>query len=626
MVRRLIAQTELFKDKEISGNNDYESFEAAPIAKQQKMVVNVMKRLAAKPIIGTALIEVSYRSANPIKAAKIANDIIRVYQRFEILEKDKNARQLLKFLNDRLDTLQRDLIQAETALDDARQDEEIDNKNLSDIRLIQINVLTKELANAQSRLSELLAAQSQSNQIKSTSDITDEIPSEIINQLIVGYKNELTSKHQERARLSQKYGPNHPIMIANSREIATIKRELKDESNLVKDSIKTEIQVLKGNITGLKERIIEYQNDYQSDAPSRRTIRDLEGEASAARAIYNNFMGTYREAMQGLNFQDSAIQIVSYAVPPIAPSYPQKMLIIILCAITGLFLGIFVTLILEKLHNVFQSVGQIEKLTGIPVYGILPKAKKLKSQNPSDFIIEHTGSGLAELVRSLYMSIILRDTKDRAGGRVITFTSTIPDEGKSTVATWLATIAAGNGKRVVIIDADMRRPSLHHKYDLGNARGLSDYLSDRLPLDEIIYRKHPTGVDIITSKPIPTQALTLITGDRIETMFRRLRDMYDLIIIDAPTSLIFSDARVFATLSDKTFYVVEWKKTKRDILLSSVKQFTDMGYDKMAFIMNKADIDEFAPGSAADMAYLYQSDYHKTNKGWLKRFIKQLLG
>mgnify|MGYP000704445835 CR=1 FL=1 len=87
--------------------------------------------------------------------------------------------------------------------------------------------------------------------------------------------------------------------------------------------------------------------------------------------------------------------------------------------------------------------------------------------------------------------------------------------------------------------------------------------------------------------------------------------MYDLIIIDAPTSLIFSDARMLATLSDKTFYIVEWKKTPRDVLMSSVKQFTDMGYNDMAFIMNKANMREYAPDSAKDMAYLYQMNQNK---------------
>ncbi|PCI01036.1 MAG: hypothetical protein COB76_02290, partial [Alphaproteobacteria bacterium] len=236
----------------------------------------------------------------------------------------------------------------------------------------------------------------------------------------------------------------------------------------------------------------------------------------------------------------------------------------------------------------------------------LAKAKKLKSKNPADFILDHISSGMAELVRSLYMALELRDPKKTSGGRVVTVTSTLPNEGKTTTSIWLGTVAAKNGDKVLVIDADMRRPSLHKKYEIGNAKGLADYLSDRLPLEDVIYDKHPSGVHIMTSKAIPTHALTLLTSDRMEAMVRRTRDMYDLVIIDVPTALVFSDARVMAKLSDKTFYVVEWKKTRRDILMSSVKQFTDMGYKDLAIVLNKAEVSHHIENKKGDMAYLYQ--------------------
>jgi capsular exopolysaccharide synthesis family protein len=201
------------------------------------------------------------------------------------------------------------------------------------------------------------------------------------------------------------------------------------------------------------------------------------------------------------------------------------------------------------------------------------------------------------------MSLQLRDPKKTSGGRIITVTSTLPDEGKSTTVSWLATIAAQNGDKVLVIDADMRRPSLHKQYDIGNAKGLSDYLSDRLPLDDVIFDKHPSGVHILTSKAIPTHALTLLTSDRMESLLRRVRDIYDLILIDAPTSLVFSDARVMAKMSDKTFYIIEWKKTRRDICMAALKQFTDMDYKNLAIVLNKADIPHYIENQKSSMAY-----------------------
>ena len=611
MVRQLIAQKQMYTDAEIAGSDVYNDFESVPMAIQQRMVKNVIKRLAVKPVIGTAIIEVSYRSSDPIKAAQIANDVIEVYSNLEIAEQRAKTQKGIKFLETRLKELSDEVQTAEMKLDEKREILAIADIHSNDTRLTQIELLSKELAGKKADYLKLQSSIKQLDNADGDSVAFGNIINGLDNNVVVTYKTTLASLQQRRAELSQKYGPNHPMMKANMRAIISLRDNVRDEINAMNMAALSELKIAQDNVDNLREEIENYRQLYVQEAKSRRSIRDLEAEVEASRSVYNGFLVSYRDAVHGLNMPTSNIQIVSKAVPPIAAAYPKTKLIVILCAITGLFMGMFFALILEKLQNVFQSAAQIEKMTGIPVYGVLPRARKLKNQNPSDFISNHTASGLAELVRSLYTSIKLRNPKTRQGGRVITMTSTTPDEGKTTISIWLATVAARNGDRVIVIDADMRRPSLHHKYDIGNAKGLSDYLSDRLPLDDVIYRNHASNVDLMTSKAIPTHALTLISGERMQALVRRLRDMYDLIIIDAPTSLIFSDARMLATLSDKTFYIVEWKKTRRDVLMSSVKQFTDMGYNDMAFIMNKANMREYAPDSAKDMAYLYQMNQNK---------------
>jgi succinoglycan biosynthesis transport protein ExoP len=611
MVRQLIVQKTMYTDNEIAGSQTYDSFDSAPLAIQQRMVRNVIKRLAVKPVIGTAIIEVSYRSANPIKAAQIANDLIEVYSNAEIDEKRNKIQQAIAFLETRLDELRAEVIETESRLDDARSESTIDNENARDMRLTQIELLSKQLAGTQGDYIELQAAMAKLNRADNAGLSYGNIIDGMDNRVIVAHKTKLASLEQGRANLGQRYGLNHPSMKANAREIKSVKGDIRAEIVAMTDAVRTELQIARKNVNALSKEIESYRQSYQGDSQNRRAIRDLETELEGVRNSYNSFLTSYRDAVHSLNIPNSNIQVVSAAVPPIAPAYPKVKLIVLLCAITGLFMGVFFALVLEKLQNVFQSVGQIEKITGIPVYGVLPKAKKFKNNNPAEFIAAHTASGLAELVRSLYTALKLRDPKKKSGGRVVTVTSTLPDEGKTTISVWLATVAARHGDKVVIVDADMRRPSLHQKYDIGNARGLPDYLSDRLPLEDVIYDKHVSGVHLMTSKAIPTHALTLISGERMESLIRRLRDMYDLVIIDAPTSLIFSDARMMATLSDKTFYIVEWKKTRRDVLMSSVKQFTDMGYSDMAFIMNKANMSEYAPGYATDMAYLYQTNGKK---------------
>ena len=355
------------------------------------------------------------------------------------------------------------------------------------------------------------------------------------------------------------------------------------------ESLQNQAKIEQRQIEVLQKKIEEYQQSYQGDSSKRLKIKNLQTEANTSRSLLNSFMASYLESVQALNIDKKPIRIVAPALPPTISTVPNKTLIALLSGITGLFLGMFIALVMERVQNVVQSAAQLENLFKLPVYITLPKVKKVGKDNSVDYLNNFPESRLAELIRSLFISLQLREPHSKSGARVVSVTSTEKQEGKTTIATWLAMTAVSSGKKVLMIDGNMRDPSVHKFYNLGNAKGLADYLSDRLPLDETIYKKHPSGVHIMTSKAIPTHALTLLSGERMEILMRRVRDMYDLVIIDCPTAKVYADSRMIAHLSDKLFYVVEAKKVKRDHLRGVVKQFTDMNFKNLAFILNKND-------------------------------------
>ena len=611
-LRQLAEKTGLYRDPEMGGGAEISDFASLPLQRQQIILSNIGKRLSVKPVLGTAIIEISFRSNDPKKAANITNALVAIYIEGEREKARAQAKSISDWLSTRLEILRQEVRDAELALEEVREGSDVTGGKIGDSRLIQIDLLGKQLAAAQNDFVQIQSTLTQIKALKETKQDLATLPEIIDNRLIQGYKQAETALLSRRAEMAKRYGPNHPDMIALNAELATTRMNIRDEVQKLVKTLENRMEMSQETIRDIQEKIENYQKSYQDDSVSRLRIRDLESNAMAARTLFNNFMASYRESLQNIDVGGNRAQIVAAATPPVFPSYPQKSLIFGLSGITGLFLGIFIALLLERIQNVFQNSGQIERLSGLPVYGILPKIRNFKkTERASEYVLAHPASGHAELVRSLYMAIKLRDPNKKSGGRVMTVTSTLPDEGKTTTAIWLATTAAQNGEKVLIIDADMRRPSLHKDYDIGNARGLADYLSDRLPLDDTIYKKHASGVHIMTSKAIPTHALTLLTSERMESMIRRLRDIYDLIIIDVPTALVFSDARVMAKLSDKTLYVVEWKKTRRDVFMNSVKQFTDMGYQELAFVLNKTEMKHFMATDNGDLAYLYQMDKAK---------------
>jgi len=604
VLRRLIVSENLFFDPEFGGSTSFVTFTDLVPARQQAIMSRVKSSIAINHVKGTSIIDVSVEASNPEKAARIANALVKSYVENEISKSKETAHLTTEWLADRLEIMRNDLQEAETALDAALEKNNLAQLQSGDSRLTRIELLNKQLAFEQSEYAETQAILDLMNEAKRQNKRLDTIPQYLSGRLTESLKESETRLLQTQASLKKRYGPNHPKMIAFNAEFNAFKDKLNTEIVLFRGSLENQAKIKILQIDKIQSQIDTYLASYRGDAEKRLRIKNLESQANTSRTMLDNFMATYLESLQSLNINNKPIRVISEALPLNHSSLPRKWLVIILSGLTGLFLGLFVALILERVQNVIQNPQQLDNFMEIPLYATLPKVKLLKGQNVVDYILSQPASAWAELVRSMYSSIQLRDPHQKSGGRVITVTSTHSDEGKTTISMALATAAAQNGKKVLIVDTDMRRPSLHKAYGLGNAKGLADYLSNRFPLDDTIYKNHSSGVHIMTSKAIPTHALTLLGGDRMETLIRRVRDMYDLIILDSPTSFVFSDARVLAKLSDKTMYVVEWKKTKQDDIKQTIKQFLDMSYDNISFVLNKVDDKKIINFGKAELAYM----------------------
>jgi succinoglycan biosynthesis transport protein ExoP len=589
ILAELIKDQKLFLDPNFAGSSVFNNYDEITTGRQRAIINSVKNNLSITPVLGTSIIEISMKSGSPKKAADIINALIKVYGQKEIERNQKKAEFASDWLAERLEILEEEVRDAEIALENAKEENNLNLASSDDSRLIRIELLTKELSIAQGEKAETEATLGAIKKARSNNLRMDAIPDIVSNKVIENFKFEEARLLKRKAMLEERYGPKHPEMIAFSAEFKGFRERLKSEIETIYLMLENQVKIDDRRIEGLNNAIAKYRDSYKGDAEQRLKIRNLRTSADTSRALLSNFTKSYLESLQNVKMDRNPIRIIAEAVPSPSPIYPKKSLIVVLSSITGLFLGIFIALVMERVQNTIQTPQQIEKLTSLPVFGLIPKTRFSKHNEASQYITENPASLLSELVRTLFTTIQLRKPHHKNGGRVITLTSTLSSEGKTTTSIWLATIAAQNGKKVLILDADMRRPSLHKAYGIGNSKGLVDYLSDRLPLDETIYKKHPSGVHVMTGKAIPTHALTLLNSERMDTLLRRLKDDYDLIIIDVPTALIFSDALVMAKQSDHTLYVVEANSTKIPDFIDSVKKFTEMGYKDLSFVLNKVE-------------------------------------
>lgn len=571
-------------------------------------ITNFLVNLSVRSIPGSYAIQIQYTSKDATKAALIANTVADVYIEQRLEQKFKAGRKLTDWLDTRLKELREQVRESEYAVAEYQAENNITEGTRNILSAEQISQINSELINAKARKAE---AQARLNQIQNllkgqggldtSSDIV-QVP--FINSLRQQETN-LTSEYQE---LSKRYGERHPRIIAVKAEIDNVQAKLISEMQRVAASMKNEVAVATARVEALQSGLDELSNVRHEDNEKMIRLNELVREAASNRLIMENFMQTYKRSDEQEKLQEPEARVISYAAVPLKPSYPDKMLFLSLAMAISFFLGIFISLLLEKLDNKFRSASQLEKYCGFPCYALIPAIKNLSQQQLAQLVLDKPSSTLAEAIRTLRTVMNLR-SRQLKGKRpsVVTLTSSFPGEGKTTLSVWLSRLAAKSGDKVILIDGDLRRPNVHRTLQQNNDQSLIEYLTDKSSLKDVIKTDDPSGMHVIMAKSVPNSALDLISSDKMAKLVEALKEEYDLVIIDSPACLAVSDARILATYSDQTIYTVAWDRTPREVVAGGVKQFSDMGYNNLAFTLTNVDVKRHVRYGYGDTIYYYGS-------------------
>lgn len=581
-VRRLIARTDLHHRAEVGGVSGDIAYTDLPLHRQDKIMHAVQKRLSVKPVLGTTMAQVSYRSGNPVLAADIANAVVTLYNEEAIRADQAAIRNRQTWYHDRLAQIRADIAQAEAA----RQEIVTAHPNLGygGVDSDSVMAMQREMTDLELREAALSAQIAYLEGDKSGNPVSGE------DMLVKDLRATLAALRQDQAALAQTYGKNHPAMKAVTGKINAVSQDLATAMAQHHKALQDERTVILGSIARLASKINASQAQDADIIAARRKLVALDADIATARTVLTDFMMTHRNGPQTLDLPRSAVQVISAATPPTIAAPPSKGVIMALAAVTGVFLAMFMALIVEKTRDVIRTGAQAAQVTGEDVLAVLPRMRAPKPKTMVTYMADHPASTVAELMRSAYVSLRMEKEHTQSGGQVICMASARKGEGKHTIAVWLASLAALHGDRVLVIDADMRDPTLHTAFGIGNAKGLADYLSDRLPLEEVIYTHQATGVHVITAKAIPTHALTLLGNDRMAAMMRRLRDRYDRIIIVTPPVLEYADARLVSAMADHRLYVVRAGRTRRSDAVAGIQSLRRMETQTGTVIVNDGDV------------------------------------
>ena len=328
-------------------------------------------------------------------------------------------------------------------------------------------------------------------------------------------------------------------------------------------------------------------------------LRDLKRQAEANRTLYENFLNQFKMTSSQDQFQQPDASIISRAEIPHIPSFPQKGALILLSAIASLTLGIFLALLAQYLDVGVRSMEQVKSLLNVYPLGMVPAPQGLVKGKLAREVIDRPMSGYSEAVRTVHTNLMLSDVDQRP--RVVLITSSLPGEGKSTLSISLAEIAARYGQKVVIIDADLRRPTIHRLAGASPKPGLVDWLLDRVSFDDILQRHAVGGVDVISAGEIPTIPPNLLLSERFKQLLRGLSEQYDLVVINSAPVLALSDTRVLSMLADKTIFVIRWASTSYRVAAAALQQVVDSGGYIAGAVLTAVDVKAHAKDGFYDL-------------------------
>ena len=559
----------------------------------------------------TRSITISVTSTDPAKAALIANTLADLYIVDQLETKFDATRRASAWLNERIGELKHKVETAEAAVEAFKAEQAIGDGQGSDLTAQQIAELNSELINARARAAEAKARFDQVQRRVQTGGY-GAAADVVSSQLIVTLRTELAELVRRAAELSTRYGEKHPKMIDVRAQIADARVAIGREIRKTVEGLRNDVAVARAREAALEQSLTDLEDKSVALSRSSVALRQLEREAEADRLIYENFLNRFRETTEQEDLQVADARLLSVATPPLTPSKPRTKKILLIAAALGLALGLGLVVLLEMLSNTFRAVAEVGERTGLPVLAALPEyRRRRKRRQVLDYVREKPNSALAEAARALRTALFLSNI-DRPP-QVVMVTSSVPEEGKSTTCLLLAQMSAQANRRAIIVDCDIRRPTLQKTFPVALSTGLISVLDGSSTLDNAIVTDPESGLDFLpVLHPLP-QAADILSSERFVALIGELRERYDLVLLDTAPTLLVSDAVAIGKLADAALYAVRWSHTPREAVMQGIERLSELGIRIAGCVVTLVDRHREGRYAYVNYGYYAGSDIYYTN-------------
>jgi capsular exopolysaccharide synthesis family protein len=554
------------------------------------------------PIKNTRIVEIRYTSTDPAFAALAANALATAYMQQNMEFKFMTSKEASDFLAGRLAEQRKAVEDSERALQKFKEENgavaiadgtsSIVIQRLTDLNGAMIKAKTERISK-EALFNQLKAAQA--------SGSLDALPAVIQNEYIQGLKNNLASAQRQQAQLAERYGDRHAEMIKAKSEVQSAEAKLAAEISKVVDSVSSEYRSALAQEQSLQGALNSQRSEALGQGKISVAYSVLQREADSNRQIYENLLQRTKETGISGERRATNVRVVDKAIVPGAPFSPNVRGEMTFAFVAGLVFAIGLAFGFEYLDNRIKTPQELKATLSVPFLGMVPMIVNDKQAMKNPLLNNGVPQNFAEAFKTVRTNVLFSSAEE--GMRTLVVTSAGPGEGKSLVASNLSIAMAQAGQRVLLIDADMRRPRVHEIFGGDQEPGLSNVLAGNAKTSEAIHKSSVAGLWLMHAGHIPPNPAELLASRRYTDFIASLASHFDWVLLDTPPVMVVADSSILANQASGVVFVVGADNTSRQAARTAVEQLDTASAHVVGTVLNKVDI--------VRNPYYYSSYYRK---------------
>lgn len=547
-------------------------------------------------IRNSQLVQISFSAFDRELVSKVPNALAETF-----IESDLDARMAMtqkasEWLRERMGELKTKVDTAERALQDYR-----DRERIVDAKGIalsgagrQLEELTRSLVEARQKRAEAESAYSLVQQIKAgrAQANYDSVPVVLRNPLVQQMKLVEAEAERRLSDAAKRYGPEHPRMIQAKAELEAAKENSRKQVEIAVAGLSKEYEQARANESAVERALAQSKADIQGINRKEFQLGVLEREVVQNRNLYDMFVNRLKETSAAGDLQTTIARVIDPATTPSAPFAPNRNQIILSAAGITLLVAALLALLLDRLANSLNSTADVEQRLGVPALGVL---QKIKGFSKKGFVSElaffnDTQSTFAEAVRTVRTSVLMSALDDPH--KVVVITSSVPEEGKTTLSFNLA-CALGQVKKVLLVDGDLRRPKIGKLVSRDTrSPGLADLVAGHAQVSQCVFFDERAGIHILSAGTVPPNPLELLSSRRFEDVITKLKEAFDIVLIDSAPLQLVSDAQVLSQFASSVIYVVKADATPYQVAQNGLRKLRRVNASILGVVLNQLDLEK----------------------------------